>query len=72
LHRAWHGGGVAHVGVEKLNSIEGGDAIAATGGEVIENAHFAAGGGERTSDVRAEEAGAAGDENFGSLGEHFL
>jgi hypothetical protein len=57
--------------MEKLNSVEGRDALATAGGQVVENADFTAARGQCASDVRAEEAGAAGDENFGSLGEHF-
>ena len=72
VHRAVDGGGVAHVGLEKLNSVERGDAFATAGGEIVEHAHFAAGSRQRASDVGAEESRAAGDENFGSLGEHFL
>ena len=52
-------------------SVERRDALAAAGGKIVEDAHFAARGGEGASDVGAEEAGAAGDENFGSVGEHF-
>ena len=72
VHRAVDGGGIAHVGMEKLDSVERGDALALAGRKIVENAHFAAGGGERAGDVGAEESSATGDENFGSLGEHFL
>ena len=72
LNRVQHLEVVAYVALDKLKGstagrrerLGPGEILAVTAAEVVENPHAPAGTEQVADDVRADEAGAAGDENW--------